>query len=304
MSENGLKALIGVVAVLFAVWATVTFLPRGGGASGAPPEALSGFFVGVTPEAVSSVRFLGPGQEGRIELIRQNGGWTANGFQADSGAVAGFWAAVGEVGVGDLVGSNPSNHPRLGVSPDSAWTLEFTTAEGTRNLLLGKSGTRYGTVYARLPDQDDVYLLDGGLRPTVSRTLTDWRNKRVTRVDTSRVARIQVERDGALATLVRVDSVWTLEDGTASNGSTVRSLLAEMARMDATGFYAPEDSIPGLAGTLRAMDEAGEPLLFLEIGSGDGDRWVRVDGDSIFYKVASWRAGRILPESANLRGEG
>jgi hypothetical protein len=304
MSEKGLKALVGIVAVLCAVWATVTFLPRGGGAPGASHEALSGFFLGVTPETASTLRFQGPGEEAPVVLTRQAGTWSANRFQADSSTVAAFWSAVGQVEVGDLVGSNPSNHARLGVSPDSAWRLEVEMPEGARTLLLGKSGPRYGTAYVRLPDQDEVYLLDGGLRPTVTRTLADWRNKRVARVDTSRVQRIRLEQADAQVTLARADTIWALEDGTEANGATVRNLLAEMARLDATGFYAPGDSLADLAGTLRAMDGSGGTLLFLEMGSGEGDRWVRVEGDSIVYKVASWRAGRILPEAGALRGGG
>ncbi|MGW8264916.1 MAG: DUF4340 domain-containing protein [Longimicrobiales bacterium] len=201
MSEKGLKALIGLVAVLCTMWATVTFLPRGGGTPGAPPEALSSFFAGVTPEAVSTVRFQSPGDGDRLVLTRRGPDWTINGFRADSGTVAGFWDALGAAEVGDLVGSNPGNHPRLGVSPDSAWALEVEMAEGARTVLIGKSGTRYGTAYVRLPAQDEVYLLDGGLRPAVTRTLDDWRNKRVARVDTSRVQRIQLERDDTRMTL-------------------------------------------------------------------------------------------------------
>lgn len=304
MSEKGLKALIGIVAVLCTMWAAVTFLPRGGGTPGAPPEALSGFFQGVTPEAVSTLRFQGPGGQDPLVLTRRDGAWTVNGFRADSGTVAAFWGAIEGVEVGDLVGSNPGNHPRLGVSPDSAWTLEVEMPGGSRALLIGKSGTRYGTTYVRLPAQDEVYLLDGGLRPTVTRALADWRNKRVAQVDTSRVQRIQLEHDGTQLTLARADSVWTLEDGAAANGATVRNLLAEMARLDATGFYAPGDSLSELAGTLQAMDATGDTLLLLTMGSGDGDRWVRVDGDSIVYKIASWRAGRILPEEGGLREGG
>ena len=73
MSEKGLTALIGLVAVLCTMWATVTFLPRGEGTPGAPPEALSGFFLGVTPEAVSTVRFQSPGDGDTLVLTRRGG---------------------------------------------------------------------------------------------------------------------------------------------------------------------------------------------------------------------------------------
>jgi hypothetical protein len=304
MSEKGLKVLVGTVAVLLLIWVAVNFLPRGGGAGAAPSEALSGFFLGVTPETVTSLRLLGPGEEGGVELKRVGGGWVANGFQADSGTVARFWDALAEVEVGDRVGSNPANHPRLGVAPDSAWTLEVEMPDGARTLLIGKSGTRYGTAYVRLPDEDDVYLLEGGLRPTMTRTLDDWRDKRVARVDTSAVHRIELSREGSRIALERSDTLWVLEGDGDADRATVRSLLGELARMDASGFYGAQDSLPPLAGSVRALDQAGETLIFLEMGSGEGDRWVQVEGDSIVYRIASWRAGRVLPELTDLRGEG
>lgn len=304
MSEKALKLLVGTVGVLCLVWAAVNFLPRGGAGGGAASEALSGFFAGVTPESVTSVRFAGPGDEGDVVLKRTEGSWTVNGFEADSGSVARFWDAVAEVEVGNLVGSNPANHPRLGVAADSAWTLEVETSDGARALLVGKSGTRYGTAYGRLPDEDDVHLLEGGLRPTMTRTLDDWRDKRVARVDTSAVQRIELSREASSVSLERADTLWVLDENGEADLITVRSLLGEMARMDATGFYEVLDSLPPTGGSVRALDSAGETLLLLEVGSGDGDRWVRVEGDSIVYRIASWRVSRILPEISALRGEG
>jgi hypothetical protein len=304
MSEKGLKLLAATVAVLCALWVAVNFLPRGGSGAAGPSAALSSFFAGVTAESVTALRFQDPGEDGAVELKPRAGNWTVNGFAADSGAVARFWEAAEEAEVRDLVGSNPENHPRLGLSPDSAWTLSVETAEGSRTLLIGKSGTRYGTAYVRLPDEDEVYLLDGGLRPSITRSLEDWRNKRVARVDTSQVHRIEVERQGARSTLARSDSTLVLADGAPADGSTVRNLLGELARMDASGFYAQEDSLPAAAGSVRALNASGETLLLLEMGAGEGDRWVRVQGDSIVYRIASWRAGRVLPEAEDLRGEG
>jgi len=304
VSEKGLKLLAITVAVLCVLWLAVNFLPRGGAGAGGPSEALSSFFAGVTAESVTALRFQGPGGEDAVELKPLAGRWTVNGFAADSGAVARFWEAAEEAEVGDLVGSNPENHPRLGLSQDSAWTLSVVTAEGSRTLLVGKSGTRYGTAYVRLPDRDEVHLLEGGLRPSLTRSLEDWRNKGVARVDTSQVHRIELERQGGGSTLARSDSAWVLADGATADGGTVRNLLGELARMDASGFYGPGDSLPEAAGSVRALNASGETLLFLEMGAGEGDRWVRVQGDSIVYRIASWRAGRVLPEAEDLQGEG
>jgi hypothetical protein len=59
-----------------------------------------------------------------------------------------------------------------------------------------------------------------------------------------------------------------------------------------------------MAGSVRATDGSGTTLLYLEVGSGEGDRWVRVEGDSVVYRIPSWRAGQLLPDPEDLREGG
>jgi hypothetical protein len=295
MSERALKALFGTVVGLCLLWLVISFLPGGNRGPGGPSGALAEFFDGISPENVSAIRFLDPGNGGQVELSREGGQWYVNGFRTDSANLARFWEAMDGAKVGDLVASNPENHSRMGVAADSALTLEVETPVGFRSLLVGNPGARYGTAFIRLPSENDVHLLEGNVRPQVTRSLDDWRNKRVSTVDTAGVSRIEVERKEGGFILERSDSLWILEDGTQATAATVRGILGEMARLDASGFYEPDDSLTTTGGSVRALDEEGNLRLILEMGSGEGDRWVRVAGDSITYRVASWRAGRLLP---------
>ncbi len=304
MSERALKLLAVAVLGLGLIWLAVSFLPGGGGGPAGPSEALAAFFDGVTPESVSSLRIRSPEGSEEVGLSRESGEWKVNGFRADSGTVARFWEAIESAGVGDLVASNPANHARMGVSPDSAWRMDLELAEGTRSILVGSPGARYGTAFVRLPGEDQVYLLTGNLRSQATRTLDDWRNKRVASVDTTAVWQIEVERDEGGFALERADSLWVLEDGTNANSSSVRGMLGEMARLEATGFHEAGDSLTALEATVRALGQGGEVYLTLEIGSGEGDRWARAAGDSITYLLPSWRVSRILPNLEAVRGEG
>lgn len=304
MSEKALRALAAVVLGLGLVWLAVNFIPGNTAGTANVPEAVAGLFAGVTPEAVTSVRFRAPDSAREIELTRSGGHWTVNGFAADSGAVARFFNTVQEASVDGLVGTNPANHPRMGVSPDSAWSMEMNAGGGPREILIGKAGSRYGTTYIRLPDADEVYLLDASLRPVVTRDLEGWRSKRVTRADTGAIRTLEVAGEGARIVLRREDSLWTFDDGQAADSVTVRNLLGELARMDASGFYGPQDSLSARAGSVRASDGSGTTLLYMEVGSGEGDRWVKVEGDSIVYRIPSWRADRLLPSPEDLKGGG
>lgn len=306
MSEKGLRVLLGTLAGLLAIWLAVSVIPGGGGGPEGASGALTAFFDGVSAEGVSAVRFSQAGDAEPVELRRTEGAWKVNGFRTDSGTVARFWDAVGEAGVGDLVSTNPANQVRMGVSGDSVMTLELETASGTRTLLVGKGGPGFGTAYVRLPDEDATHLLQGNLRPHLTRSLDDWRNKRVATVDTTGVHRIEVDGEGGAFVVERSDTLWVLEGGADADLPTVRGILGEMARLDATGFYGrvDADTLPALGGTVTGVGQSGDTLFFAEMGSGGGDRWLRVPGDSVLYRVASWRAGRLMPELEKVQGEG
>ena len=302
MSEKALKQLVGALAVVVILWVAATLVSRAGdGAIGASGE-LAGFFEGVTAEAVSEARILRPADT--IALSRGGDGWRVNGFRADSGSVARFFQTLGDAEVGDLVATNPANHARMGVSADSARTLQLELAGATRSLLFGDEGPRPSTIYAREDGADQVYLVEGGLWSHLQRQLDDWRNRRMLAIDTSRVARIAIERGEDAFTLVRADSVWTFADGGATRAAQVRSILNELGGgLVASRFVADDDSLAALpaGGSTVAFSEEGDVLAEVTVGEGSGDRWAMVAGDSVRYRLPSFRVDLIVPTLESVR---
>lgn len=303
MSERTLKQLVGALAVVAVLWAVASLIARGGGSIDAPTE-LGAVFEGVDPSSVTAVRFIGP--DDTVELLPGADTWRVNGFRADSGSVARFFDSVAETAVGDLVATNPSNHERMGVAGDSARTLEFDIGGVTRSVLVGNEGPRFSTAYARLPGEDAVYLLQGNLRTHLVRRLADWRNRRIAAIDTSRVARIAVERDGDSFTLVRADSAWTFEDGDPTVANQVQSILSELGGSLVASSIVPDgDSLAAepRAGSTTAYSDGGEVLAEITIGSGTGDRWAMAAGDSVRYRIAPFRANLVTPTLASVTPE-
>lgn len=303
MSDRHLKALVGALVLAVGAWLVTNLLSGGDGAIGASGEVLN-VFEGVTPESIEAVRLAGP--SGGVTLTRADDGWSADGFDADSATVQRLLASLAEAEVGDLVAANPANHRRMGVSADSAITLEMDAGGRTRSILVGDQGPRFETSYVRMPDEDEVYLLEGDLRVHVRRPLDDWRNRNIVRVDTSLVARIEVERDDDAYTVVRGDSLWTFEDGSEADQGQVRNILAELRSVLAAGFLTEGDSLFGLpeAASAVAYAEDGSVLAEVTIGAGEGERWARTPADSVVYRISAFRAGRLVPTVEDVRPEG
>jgi hypothetical protein len=303
MSDRTLKALLWALGILLVIWGGVSLLSGRGGTSRAATGATSDVFQGVTPESTSEIRIRRAEDGSTVDMRRQAGSWTVNGYAADSSTVARFWDAMSEAELGDRMASNPANHPRMGVSADSAIELEIVTGSDARVLLVGKAGPRYGTAFARLPDEDPVYLLEGNIRPHLTRSLDDWRNKRIVSLDTADIHGLEVEREGETYVLERGDSLWTFASGDSADATALNGILSELAGLQASGFYAPGDSLSDSGGMVRAFTASGDTLLELEVGAGDGDRWARVEGDSILYRLPSWRVTRVMPERDRIGGE-
>lgn len=299
MSDRTLKLLVGALAVSVALWAVVSLISSGRGAIGATGEAAR-FFDGVDTASVESVRLEGP--TGAVELARAADGWRVNGWEAGPSTVERFLTALAEAEVGDLAAANPANHERMGVSADSAVTLEVRVAGATRTLLVGDQGPRFGTAYGRLPERDEVYVIEGDIRGHVRRGVDEWRDTEILAVDTASVARVEVERDGEAYALVRGDSAWTFEGGDPVDPIQARNVLTELASMIAAGFLTEADSIYGLpeGGSSTAYAADGRVLADLTVGSGEGERWVRASGDSIVYRLSTFRVGRLIPTRETL----
>ncbi len=293
MSERTLKRLLGALVVVVLVWAGVTVWsgrahhPKGS-------VAVTAFFDGLTPQNVTAVRIAGPLDT--VKLTQSDGAWRVNGLPTDSATVALFWDHMKHVAVRDLVASNPQNYPQLGVAADSTWKMTFDLAGGSRTLYVGGQGPTYTLTYVRLPDQDAVYTLDGGLRSAVVRTVDDWRKKTVVELDSASVVNLAVDRGGQRYSLVRKDSTWTLKGGAPADTSVVRNMLSELTDLRATGFYHAGDSLAAPGGSLVALNGMGDTLAAVTVGAGEGNRWMRTRGDSTLYKVAGYRVDRIMPK--------
>jgi len=304
VSARALKTLVAALGISVVLWILVR-LTSGVEAPAAVPSGLSEVFG---PDPVvdwDRVRLSGADRT-PVELRREAGRWRVEGVGADSALVERFVTALSAARALEVVATNPANHERMGVGPGSADTLVLTRDGREWTVLLGTRGTRTGTMFVRLPDDDDVYLLDRDLSAHVRRDVEGWRDRRVVALDTARVGGVEVEREGAGRgfSLVRADSSWTLGEGGALADSTaVRNLLSELSDLTASGFLAAGDSLAALprAASAVVLGEGGDTLTVLEVGSGDDARWVRVLGDSTLYRIPGFRADRLVPDETTLR---
>ena len=303
MSKNVLQRLVIVLAGLLVLYGIIRLM--GGRGAELSPGALelAAELEGIDERTLESATFSGPTEE--IEVTRSAGDWLVNGFEPDSAAVARIFTALSEVEVGSLAAANPDNHERLGVAGHETWMLEFRLQGGqNRMLALGQVGTAFQTAYARLPGSDEVYTVRGDLRGAFTRTLSDWRDKLIAIVDVESIATVEVERDGEVIVVERDDEGWMVaESGAVPDSAAVANILDELDELRAIGFAEEGSGFPAEdVRRMVAMAESGDTLLALEMAPVDAEYWVRAAGDDTLYRLASFRATRIVPEPNRLLG--
>ena len=290
MSEKTLRMSLYCLGALAVLYGGTMILRGGGNGAEAADTALAEAFAELG--RVSHTHFEIAGPRSTIRLDKEAGGWTVNGFEADSGAVARFLRAVDEVEIASVAATNPANHGRLGVGADSAWAL--ATEEGPA-VLLGKTGNRFRTAYARVSDADLVSLIEGDLRAAAARPVLDWRNKVILQTDTAIVASIRVTHGGETVLYERQDSGWTT-GGTEADATTVRNILQELANMRASGFSPEDAETPAEPERLVvAADVDGNELASLSLTEGDGNFRVSSTDSPYLFEIPTFRANRVAP---------
>ena len=292
MSEKTLKSIFAVLGVLVVLWlGSVLLSGRGGG--GPAPGGLASLLEGLDETTVSQIRIVGPSQT--VSLQRSGGIWTVNGNVADSAVVTRFWRAVMDAEVGRVVANNPRNHERLGLSTDSAWTVDFTLADGgMTSVLVGKTGPIFPSGYMRLPDQDAVVVVSGDFRPTVTLSVTEWRDKTILRVDTAAVVRVVLETAEGTHVAERADTTWSV-DGEPANPNTMRVLLDELAHLLALGFVEDGEVFEENPTRVIALGAEADTWGIVTITGEAGTRHARTPGSAEVFEIPSFRAERVAP---------
>jgi hypothetical protein len=238
----------------------------------------------------------------------QPGVWTVNGFPADASSIGDLFTALADATTGELAAQNPSSHARMEVDESNGTRLTVSRGEETLvNVLIGRQGRAYRTVYVRADGADEVYLVESQVGALAGRAVNDWRDKQILAVDTASVARIEVERGRDRYALVRGDSAWSFADGVATDSAAVQRLLGEFSSLDAqgSGFPTSEQADSLDFGTpdrrVSLLDAQGATLAALVFDSTTGNFWAReLEGETV-YQLYQWKANNLTPADSTLR---
>ncbi len=296
MSKKTLNMIIKILLSVTVMWIGLNLVNRRGVQSDGITNSVRALFGNFDSSTVTSFNIRSP--DGSItELAHRNDGWTVNGYSISEISLTKLLDAIDEDQVGNVVANNAANHERMGLSVNSAWTLEIIETESKQStILIGNTGPIFPSVFTRISGQDEVVLISGDLRGAVTQSLTEWRNKTIIKTDTAAVSTILLEYTDETHQLERSDTTWTM-DGEVVDRAGVIGITSELAHMEASGFL-DESLTPSNENTRRivAMDESGNIMNQLVLTGLGATRHVQNPNTQVIFEIPSWKFSRIVPD--------
>ncbi len=305
MTRRQLGVVFGLLAALVGVWLSVQ------ARSPSSENRGTGLDLGAMIDRDVSRVSITPPDTSAIRLQLVDGRWTVNGYPAQDSLVEVLLTRLDTVPPARLVARSPVNHERLGVDAETARRIEIGLAgRPDAVFLLGGSGPEGR--FIRLPDHPEVYVVPAVAVLDLDRNEFRWRDPTVVTVDTASLSRLVVHRGPDPSVEVIRDSlgVWQV-DGTPADTAVMRTLLATVADLQATGFpadsfvYAVDfdrpDAILDLHLGTNPTDAPYVSLLFASVATRS-DVLVRRANDPIVYAIDSRRANLLTAGRTRLLG--
>ena len=300
MNPTQLKRVIIVLAVVVVFWLAAEVL--GGGYD----DSETAFVLpALTMSDVDKITITRPA--GTNTLVRVGDStWTVNGWNAAQNQVEGLFDGLTESIEAELVSTGSSVHGRMGIdSIDGIFVTFENDGEELASVVFGKRGGAYNSRYVRLEGQDFVYQFTGQLAGVVDRSESDWRDKAILSVEPDSVGRVVAMRSEGSYTLSRGEDGWLIGSGGATDSAAVHRMLNQYTSLQASGFATPAqvDSTdftqPDRTVALFGLE--GDTLASLAFDSTSAAYWLKVESDSIIYRILQWKANQMIPVDSTLR---
>ena len=244
--------------------------------------------------------------DGTIKLTRTAGGWRlTEPLQdgADITAITPILVAAGNLArtsILDRLGSGSKlrdAHREYGVHKPKT-RLKILGKDMPSEIYLGKDTAVEGKIYARLENDDTVSIIRSDLRGLLTKSISDFRNKRLTSIASTSVARVQFQTPGGEITIEEQAGNWNITTpikARAANGS-ILDLISSINNLTISEFItADEASLAryGLAQPRGSItfagrdDSTGERIDIGAAVENDPEKvYVRVVGRPSIFVVA------------------
>ena len=302
MNKKQLYTLIVILIIAVGAW----FLLRSTSEEESidSPAALD--FSSLQTDNVSKLT-LAQGEQSLI-LEKTSEGWKTGEYPADQDKIDSLLMDFSEAKVTQMVSKNPENHSKFEVDDTKGINITIKEGEDEKTFILGKTASS-STVYARVPDKDEVYTLSSLSRYDITMVVDDYRSKEILRFTREDAVYVEYVYGTKSFALNKIDEAWTItESGQESEADAdkVTELLGSLRLLDATGFAETEENedlknfdSPDV--TITINDAGGNNLGTVKLNEKDDESYVaQAEGKQSIFALSKAAAENILKQTEDL----
>jgi hypothetical protein len=232
-------------------------------------------------------------------------GLSASEFPADSGTIAQLLQNIVVMKKNTLISENPANQAAFEVDSAKGLNVETFDINGRSlgNVILGKNGADYNSIYARSIGSNIVYLMLDVSRYAFATDNNRWTDKSIMKFDKATVKQVSIAKKGAPSIVIaRGDSLkkgWQLlappkkpNDTNKIDSTKVDEVLSALSGLMAAEYEygTPTDSAIGFGdpSIIVTLNFAGGTTRTLVIGNqktGQSKFWVKVPEKQFVYLI-------------------
>jgi hypothetical protein len=278
----------------------------------APSKAAQIKLPKIEAKAVDALELTSAGGE-KVRLVKKGEEWRIAepvDARADQDAVETAVNKLAELEVTGVAATKTKNHERLEV--DEKKGTRVTAKSGDKVLLDGYIGLyQSGSSMLRLHGQEPVASVKGSIRYAFSKPVREWRDRTITKVETSAVQELLFENKNGTFQFVREGDEWKqiVPKGKKPIAPLdlpkVKGLAGTAASLNAVDFAEPgvtpeQAGLGAGAATVQVKlgGDAGEQQIVYRVGSEkDKNFYLQRQGDDTIYLVSAWIGGRLVPSA-------
>lgn len=243
---------------------------------------------------------------GRVALARKESRWWVQeplDFPADATALDELVSKLPKARLSPVLSSRPEKHPLFEVDASSAVRLTVYDGkpEPSLDVRIGKSGTRFDSVYVRFEGRDEVREAAGLSRYQLERKPKEWLDRTLVSVKSDDIEALAVSSSSGTLRFERRDDGWHLvsppsKASTDTIKAKLEPVLAALVRLDADEALLPEEfpkkpvfDKPAYKVTVRL--KGGKETTLIAGAKDDLSRhYVRREGDDkVLFAMYPWR---------------
>jgi hypothetical protein len=266
----------------------------------------------IDAKAVDGLELTSPEGE-KVRLVKKGEEWWLAepvDAKADQDAVETAVNKLAELEVTGVAATKTKNHERLEV--DEKKGTHVTAKGGGKVLIDGYVGVyQAGSSMLRLHGQELVASVKGSIRYAFNKPLREWRDRTISKVETTAVQEILFENKNGSFQFVRAGEEWkqVVPKGKKAiaplDMPKVKGLVGTAASLSAVDFADPgvtaeQAGLGKDAATVQVKlgGDAGEQQIVYRVG-GEKDKniYLQRQGDDTIYLVSAWIGGRLVPST-------